>query len=333
MTAICDILWWYSAKTSANLQDFLQTIWLQSQYKPEQVKSCFWLYYVILYNISRYSMIFHHYSHKHILTSPSSPRCTSITVDLRGAKISKLGTESEPGGTIAIFIHTGSVHLQVAKATDTPGGNEREEKLQHVTTTTFHFKCHHVQDDESMIKSTRKRATHQSRSGDPSATQCLLCAVPTRCVFLSAGSRVTAQHWSWHMSLPSQDLSQDGMSQWRSSQIYKCHDQNIDSGYLSLWKWIDYSHPHPMGRHSIFDHGSAMATGLFGIFFWWTFQFRIKPPRFSSTAEASFNWEKSWDPAPLIGSIPAPESNDLPQWYESNQPSCHSVACWWLEKR
>lgn len=195
------------------MQDFLQTIWLQSQYKPEQVKSCFWLYYVILYNISRYSMIFHHYSHKHILTSPSSPRCTSITVDLRGAKISKLGTESEPGGTIAIFIHTGSVHLQVAKATDTPGGNEREEKLQHVTTTTFHFKCHHVQDDESMIKSTRKRATHQSRSGDPSATQCLLCAVPTRCVFLSAGSRVTAQHWSWHMSLPSQDLSQDGMSQ------------------------------------------------------------------------------------------------------------------------
>ena len=188
-------------------------LWLQSQYKPEQVKSCFWLYYVILYNISRYSMIFHHYSHKHILTSPSSPRCTSITVDLRGAKISKLGTESEPGGTIAIFIHTGSVHLQVAKATDTPGGNEREEKLQHVTTTTFHFKCHHVQDDESMIKSTRKRATHQSRSGDPSATQCLLCAVPTRCVFLSAGSRVTAQHWSWHMSLPSQDLSQDGMSQ------------------------------------------------------------------------------------------------------------------------
>ena len=82
----------------------------------------------------------------------------------------------------------------------------------------------------------------------------------------------------------------------------------------------------PMGRHSIFEHGSAMATGLY---VGWTFQFRIKPPHFSSTAEAFFNWEKSWDPAPLIGSIPAPESNHLPQWYESNQPSCHSVACCW----
>lgn len=144
-----------------------------------------------------------------------------------------------------------------------------------------------------MIKSTRKRVTHQSRSGDPSATQCLLCAVPTRCVFLSAGSRVTAQHWSWHMSLPSQDLSQDGMSQWRSSQIYKCHDQNIDSGYLSLWKWIDYSHPHPMGRHSIFDHGEGQWQQVAYRDIFWGEQFSFASKLHTFHLRRPFSTEKS----------------------------------------
>ena len=138
---------------------------------------------VVLYNVSKYSMIFHQYPHKILDASPSSPCCTS------GAKISELGPESEPGGTIAIFIQTGSVHLQVAKATDIAGDKERHQRK--VATCGNHHFSFWVSPRSKWWNSNQinpeKSVTRQSRSGDPSATACCANTGVDMC-FLSAGS-------------------------------------------------------------------------------------------------------------------------------------------------
>ena len=137
---------------------------------------------VVLYNVSKYSMIFHHCPHKILDASPSSPCCTS------GAKISELGPESEPGGTIAIFIQTGSVDLQVAKATDIAGDKERHQRK--VATCGNHHFSFWVSPRSKWWNSNQINQKKVSHVNQEVAIHQRLRAVPTPvliCVFCPQG--------------------------------------------------------------------------------------------------------------------------------------------------